>query len=106
MRSSAQPTRKPGRVKRAVRRARPVISVARAHARLARAVLRGELSECGWDALKAVYFRGTTEEACIAQMVQWADQHGIVLVPERRRVQVGTKVLPHYVVRFRARPIR
>jgi hypothetical protein len=28
-------------------------------------VLTGELRECSWEALKAVYFTGSTEQACV-----------------------------------------
>lgn len=78
----------------------------RAHARLARAVLGGHLKECSWEALKGVYFGGTTDRACIQEMVRWANEHGVVLVPERRRVKSGANVREHYVVKFKLRPAR
>jgi hypothetical protein len=33
--------------------------------RFLKAVLTGELRECSWEALKAVYFTGSTEQACV-----------------------------------------
>jgi hypothetical protein len=35
-------------------------------------VLTGELRECSWEALKTVYFTGSTEQACVNKLARWA----------------------------------
>jgi hypothetical protein len=62
------------------------------------------VKDCTWEALKALYLGGTADEECVGAMVRWAEQHDILLVPERRRLQPGPGALPRYVVKFKLRP--
>lgn len=89
---------KPAPIKRRIRRAGEKAKTA---AQLARAVLAGELSSCPWAALKALYFKGSTEEACAAKLARWAERHGIGLDVERHRVIAGAREIVSYTVRFR-----
>ncbi len=73
---------KPGKGKRLANGA----STARAHVRFLEAVLAGKLKECSWEALKALYFRGSTEQACVDKLASWARKHRIRLEVEQRRI--------------------
>lgn len=47
------------------------------HTRLAQAVLTGELRECAWEALKAMYFGESTETACVQKLARWASKRSL-----------------------------
>jgi hypothetical protein len=51
--------------------------VVRADVRLAQAVLRGQLKDCAWDALKFIHFGVETDKQCAAALKKWAAKHGI-----------------------------
>lgn len=51
--------------------------VVRADVKLAQAVLRGELKECAWDALKFIHFGVETDKQCAGALKKWAAKHGI-----------------------------
>jgi hypothetical protein len=51
--------------------------VVSADVKLAKAVLRGELIECAWDALKFIHFGVETDKQCAAALKRWAAKHGI-----------------------------
>jgi hypothetical protein len=48
--------------------------------------MRFTLRECAWEALKALYFTGSSEQACVDRMARWARKNGIEVSSERRRV--------------------
>jgi hypothetical protein len=76
------------------------------HLQLAKAVLTGKLRHCAWDALKALYFKGSTDQACMDKLVAWAKRHGIEIEPEELRLEVAGKVVPAWRVHLRPRPDR
>jgi hypothetical protein len=68
------------------RLARGALGTADLHQRFLSSVLKGELRECAWAALKALYFHGPTEKACADKLARWAREHGIGIELEQRRV--------------------
>jgi hypothetical protein len=100
-RSAATTNAKPGPTRRAAKRVRRAGEQAKTAAQLARAVLAGELRSCPWAALKALYFKGRTEEACAAKLARWAQKHGIGLEVERHRVIALGREIASYTVRFK-----
>src|SRR4051812_25589648 len=77
------------RVGQAARRISRAGTAARQHQRLLQAVLTGELRECAWETLKAMYFTGSTEQACVDRLAAWSREHGVELEVEQRRAQAG-----------------
>ena len=82
------------------RRVRRAGEQAKTAAQLAHAVVAGELRSCPWTALKVLYFKGKTEEACAAKLAKWAARHGIGLAVEKHRVVAGNVERVSYTVQF------
>lgn len=43
------------------------------------AVLNGDIRRCTWATLKALYFKGSTDQVCMDKLVAWAGKNGINL---------------------------
>jgi hypothetical protein len=74
-------------------------------AKLAKAVLSGQLKSCAWQALKALYFKGTDDEQCMARLVEWANHHHIELEFTGAKVTApGIVPIMAYTVHFKVPP--
>lgn len=77
-----------------------------AHARLAKAVLRGEFRSCPWEALKAIYFGGSTEQGCIDRLADWAVRHAIDVEMTKQRTGAGERIVEVWMVKLRPKAAR
>jgi len=64
-------------------------NAARAHLRLSKAVLAGELKHCAWDVLKLIYFGAKTDAQCERLLAKWAKEHDVEYVQEPVRIQAA-----------------